>query len=268
MRRTCAFYVVAGLVAVAQAEQVELTLGSGSNIAFQATLNTPVGSDTDSDSSPIAGSITIELDSYGNPTNITLHDYLATVSEALALNFDLGFFGSVNVNVPSASAAYATPGKSTGPVTVENDTTFYFPSVETNLDGAGTATGNILVIGAINETINLGDFNPFITDFAGSVSVTDGVVTLAGTIAFEGTGEVLTGVTMSMSGTLTIEATGDAPVSCVADWNNDDSLDFFDVQQYLGAFSAMDPQADLVDDDVFNFFDVQAFLGLFSMGCP
>jgi hypothetical protein len=259
---------MAGLVAVAQAEPVELTLGAGSNIAFEATLNTPVGSDTDSDSSPIAGSITIELDSYGNPTNITLHDYTATVSEALALNFDLGFFGSIDVNVPSASAAYATPGKSTGPVTVENDTTFLFPAVQTNLNGTGTATGNILAIGAINETINLADFNPFITDFAGSVSVTDGVVTLAGTIAFEGSGEVLTGVTMNMSGTLTIEATGDAPASCVADWNGDGVLNFFDVQQYLGAFSSMNPDADLVDDDVFNFFDVQTFLGLFSVGCP
>ncbi len=55
---------------------------------------------------------------------------------------------------------------------------------------------------------------------------------------------------------------------CLADWNNDTVLDFFDVQDYLAAFSAMDPDADIIDDDVFNFFDVQAFLSAFSAGCP
>ncbi len=268
MRRTCASIVVLGFVGAVHAEPVELTLGSGSNISVNATLSTPVGSDSDNDSSPITGTMTVELDDYGNPANITLHDFGVAVGQSLDLVFDLGFFGSIDVNIPSASAAYATPGTPTGPVIVEGDTSFYFPSVITNLNGGGTATGSIFAIGAINETIDLNDFNPFVTDFAGSVSVTDGVVALAGTIAFEGSGEVLTGVTLSMSGTLTIDATGDAPVSCVADWNNDGKVDFFDVQQYLGAFSAMDPAADLVDDDVFNFFDVQTFLGLFSIGCP
>jgi hypothetical protein len=56
--------------------------------------------------------------------------------------------------------------------------------------------------------------------------------------------------------------------ACVADFNDDGELNFFDVQEFLGAFSANDQSADLVDDDVFNFFDVQAYLGLFAAGCP
>jgi hypothetical protein len=58
------------------------------------------------------------------------------------------------------------------------------------------------------------------------------------------------------------------PDDCIADWNNDGSLDFFDAQQFLAAFSALDPATDLNQDGSWNFFDVQTFLGLFSAGCP
>ncbi len=46
------------------------------------------------------------------------------------------------------------------------------------------------------------------------------------------------------------------------------TLDFFDVQTFLAAFSAQDQSADLVDDNVWDFFDVQTFLAAFSAGCP
>ena len=55
---------------------------------------------------------------------------------------------------------------------------------------------------------------------------------------------------------------------CVADFNHDGVLDFFDVQAFLDAFSAGDSSADLTNDGVFDFFDVQAFLQAFSIGCP
>jgi len=260
--------VVAGLACAASAESVQLTLAAGSNVSFNATLDTPVGSDSDSDSSTISGTITVELDSYGNPTQITLHDYHAAVDQTLNMSFDLGFFGGVNVAVPGASADYSTPGTPTGPVAVAGDTTFYFPAVSTDLSGTGTATGNIFLIGDINETFILSDFNPFINDFAGSVSVDNGVVTLTGTIAFTGSGEVLSGVTLDMDGTLTIVATGDAPAQCPADYNNDGVADFFDVLAFLGDFNAMNPAADINNDSTFDFFDVLAFLGNFAAGCP
>jgi FG-GAP repeat protein len=55
---------------------------------------------------------------------------------------------------------------------------------------------------------------------------------------------------------------------CVPDFTGEGDLDFFDIQAFLQAFSAMDQSADLVDDDVFDFFDVQAFLQAFTAGCP
>lgn len=72
-------------------------------------------------------------------------------------------------------------------------------------------------------------------------------------------------VALSYSTTLQIIAT---PSSCVADFNNDGQLDFFDISAFLSAFSAMDTSADLTGDGSFDFFDISAFLGAFGEGCP
>lgn len=54
---------------------------------------------------------------------------------------------------------------------------------------------------------------------------------------------------------------------CRADLNQDGTLDFFDVQAFLNAFSSQQSIADFNNDTLFNFFDVQAFLSAFSTGC-
>ncbi|MCL4222765.1 MAG: hypothetical protein KJZ65_15505 [Phycisphaerales bacterium] len=46
------------------------------------------------------------------------------------------------------------------------------------------------------------------------------------------------------------------------------TLNFFDVQGFLQAFSSQSPAADLNNDGAYNFFDVQAFLQAFAAGCP
>lgn len=56
--------------------------------------------------------------------------------------------------------------------------------------------------------------------------------------------------------------------ACPADLNGDGLLNFFDISQFLGAFSAGDPAADFNADGLIDFFDVSAFLGAFAAGCP
>ena len=56
--------------------------------------------------------------------------------------------------------------------------------------------------------------------------------------------------------------------ACIADMNNDDLLNFFDVSAFLSAFSMQNPLADFNNDGQFNFFDVSAFLSAFAAGCP
>lgn len=52
---------------------------------------------------------------------------------------------------------------------------------------------------------------------------------------------------------------------CAPDLNFDANLDFFDVQLFLQLFTAQDPLADWNGD---GFFDVQQYLGAYSGGCP
>jgi hypothetical protein len=44
-------------------------------------------------------------------------------------------------------------------------------------------------------------------------------------------------------------------------------LDFFDIQNFLNAFSANAPSADMNNDGLWDFFDVQLYLQAFSAGC-
>jgi len=56
--------------------------------------------------------------------------------------------------------------------------------------------------------------------------------------------------------------------ACLANLNNDATLNFFDVSAFLVAFNANDPIADFNNDALFNFFDVSAFIIAFAQGCP
>jgi endonuclease/exonuclease/phosphatase family metal-dependent hydrolase len=58
------------------------------------------------------------------------------------------------------------------------------------------------------------------------------------------------------------------PDGCLADWNNDGELNFFDVAGFLDDFAAQNANADITNDGTFDFFDVAAFLDAFSSGCP
>lgn len=58
-------------------------------------------------------------------------------------------------------------------------------------------------------------------------------------------------------------------LTCSADFDGDNILNFFDVSTYLALFNAQDPRADLsAPFGVFNFFDIAAFINNFNAGCP
>jgi hypothetical protein len=56
--------------------------------------------------------------------------------------------------------------------------------------------------------------------------------------------------------------------ACLADFTGDGVLNFFDVSEFILAFTDDDPAADLNNDGTLNFFDVSVFLGSYSAGCP
>jgi hypothetical protein len=56
---------------------------------------------------------------------------------------------------------------------------------------------------------------------------------------------------------------------CKADFNGDSQINFFDVTDFIAAYNAGDPTADLAaPSGVFNFFDVASFISSFNAGCP
>ncbi len=54
---------------------------------------------------------------------------------------------------------------------------------------------------------------------------------------------------------------------CLANFNCDDSLDFFDYLDFVDAFSSQLPSADFNSDGVLDFFDYLDFVDAFSIGC-
>ncbi|MCC5824154.1 MAG: hypothetical protein LAT64_11385 [Phycisphaerales bacterium] len=62
---------------------------------------------------------------------------------------------------------------------------------------------------------------------------------------------------------------GACTTGCLADFNRDGTVNFFDLSDFLAAFQAQDPAADLAAPiGVFNFFDLAVFLDAFQQGCP
>lgn len=55
---------------------------------------------------------------------------------------------------------------------------------------------------------------------------------------------------------------------CPADWNEDGSVDFFDIGLYLSLFNDQFEIADLNEDGVLDFFDISAFVTMYNQGCP
>lgn len=55
---------------------------------------------------------------------------------------------------------------------------------------------------------------------------------------------------------------------CVADYNADGTVDFFDYLDFVAAFSSGAPAADFNADTVIDFFDYLDFVAAFSTGCP
>ncbi|MCA9309784.1 MAG: hypothetical protein KDA21_01160 [Phycisphaerales bacterium] len=96
-----------------------------SNIAIELC----VSGGCDDDSSPVTGTIDVDIDAIENPTTITLNDLDLALTNDLNLNISFGIFGGITSTATGVTIEYATPGFSTGPVPVVS-TAFNLPNVE------------------------------------------------------------------------------------------------------------------------------------------
>lgn len=135
-------------------------------------------------------------------------------------------------------------------------------TVEVSANNGGTWT-TVEVIGPTGPRASGGWYHT-------SVNVADYVATtnqfrIRFTAADLGSGSVVEG---GVDGVSLVAFTCEQEEPCVADFNGDGALNFFDVQAFLAAFNAHEASADLNHDSNFDFFDVQAFLSAFAAGCP
>ncbi|MBK7403355.1 MAG: hypothetical protein IPJ41_01655 [Phycisphaerales bacterium] len=265
-----AILALAALATPALAQPVDLAVApDASSVSAQICLSPPgLSKKCDTDSSAIAGSLSIELDDYGIPGSITLDDFSLQLSSNLSYNMDWGgFIGGVNIQINDLTVAYATPGIPTGPVAVDGSGAFDFPAVQAAFTGTGAYQGYGPILGSLvgSGTFNLADFGTVDSAISGYVSVAAGVVTLTGAQAFSNTGDI-NGVTTSIDGSATIVASGAAP-SCIADFNHDGLVDTRDVLAFLNAWNALDSSSDCDGNNLIDTRDVLCFLNAWNAGC-
>ena len=242
-----------------------------SSIDLAITVDVGIASDTDTDSSPLSGFLRVELDDYGNPTQITLHNLHIDIDQTLNFNWSFGFFGGADATLSGGAVTWGMIDSIVGPVPV-NSGDFLLPAVPVALMGTMNVNYDIFLVGQGSETLNLADQGDFFSDIDGSVAVMGDTVTISSTLPLDATTPLTDDQgnqlgTLIVAGTATIVASAQAP-ACPADLTGDGTLNFFDVSAFLNAFNTMNPIADFDNNGVFNFFDVSAFLNAFNAGCP
>ncbi|MCB1246270.1 MAG: hypothetical protein KDB69_03275 [Acidimicrobiia bacterium] len=174
----------------------------------------------------------------------------------------LGGSGTIQGNVLSNGTT--APGSTLGALQITG--TYTQPLGTVNIQIGGTTAGvnhDQIVVGGtatLGGTLNVtlvNGFNPTDGEF---VIVQGGTVT--GTFAVE---NLPLGFSIAYEAGRVVVSIGDS--SCIADFNNDGFVDFFDVVAFLAVFNDGTPEADLNNDGVIDFFDVVAFLNEFTIGC-
>ena len=177
----------------------------------------------------------------------------------IAQGGDMGIDNGSLVNFPPASAACGLVAFRATDITEAGESTALFV-------GDGETLVRVVGLGDTAMT-DLGPI-PFGFDFGGTTGIQtmnsnidindDGVVGFAAFLA-NGTIGVFTAQPIFAE-----QGCNDADIAAPFG-----TLNFADVQAFLGAFGSGDASADLAAPmGVFNFADVQAFLGAFGQGCP
>ena len=227
----------------------------------------------------------IRFASDGTPTTVAETGPLFNAfvnSTPLAQNGDVAF--SARRNADSVwqvtrwdGTSYTTIAEGSNP-DIDNGSLANFPPVLNNnglvvfraTDTVHDSTA--LWVGDGNELIKLAEYNQIIETDLGPIELGfdfgpgTGRQVMNGRIDINNNGQIAFAAFLR-NGTIGVfVATPDS--GCIADFNNDSAVDFFDVSDFLAAFQDADPSADISDDGAIDFFDVSDYLAAFAQGCP
>lgn len=209
------------------------------------TVELCVTGECDSDSSNVAGSLTVSLDDAASPTMITGYDFDFALTSTIDLSIQIGDFiplGTINATGSNISINYADPGIPLGPVPISGGA-FLFEQVPTLASGTidYEATGAVCVAFELeglpcSDSIDLAEQGVIEGDIAGTVSVSGGVATVVfapsvvipfdeanpdtGSIAIDG----------MVSGSDIVPSKGDG------DFDGDQDVDLIDLAEFLVCF--------------------------------
>ena len=104
-------------------------------------------------------------------------------------------------------------------------------------------------------------------DGGGISNASGGVYTLSGTIGQHDAGPAISAGAFSIEGGFWPAAISVTP--CLADFNGDGFVNFFDISNFIAAYNVQSPTADVAAPfGVWNFFDISAFIAAYNAGCP
>lgn len=231
-----------------------------SNVSVQLCM-TVTNTQCDTDTSPVIGSMVVDLDCLTNPTMLTLHDFNFALTNTLNLNLNWGLFvGRFDAVASNLAFHYATPGTPQPPTPITANA-FSYAGVPANATGTMSYNATILVCVGMtgaglpcNDSIDLSTLALAPVGFNGTVTVTGrtvlvvlainssspidpnnpglGTLTVTGTIRASGVVPLpsvanFVGVLM---GTVT-----QPDLVCESDMNADGLSDGRDVQPYVRA---------------------------------
>lgn len=263
--------------ATVSAETVSIPIDqTQSSITVQLCLS---GS-CDSDTSPVTGSYTLDLNAPSAPTQASLLDFVAELTQSIDLSISFGFLGAFNATGADIVVSYATPGVPTGPVAVVNDE-FQFSDVPTVSEGSVSynATGVVCVLFQgltpplpCNGALNLDGTGVQSGIVAGSLVVVGDVITLTASINASGPLDPAnpSAGTFSVSGIIRGSAPVPPPPQCPGDANGDNQIDAADLSVLLSNFGqpAAGPGfGDFNGDGQCNGADLSVLLGTFGSSC-
>jgi hypothetical protein len=250
------------------AQPADLTVdGAQSQIDLMITLDTTLGSESDSDTAPITGQMTIELDNYNSPTTIDVIDYDFAIGQ-LDFIFDYSFLGTITAS--AGNLTLSTPDGSppaTGPVIGGAFTVDNVPNTITGIVDVGGSG----VVGALvgSTTVDLSTLPQQPISVSGTVGVDMDVITVTVSLPLDASQtDPDTGVVATFTGTATVIATGPVPEpDCLADVNGDGAVTPTDFSAWINAFNNNLPECDQNGDNACTPTDFSAWIANFNNGC-
>jgi len=230
----------------------------------------------DSDSSPVIGTVELDLSTPQDPQQASILSFNFALTETLNLSYNLGFGQTLTLTGNNLQTAYALDGP-TGPEPVGPGGDLFFPAVPQATAGTLSYSTSTLLCFVFqsqnlpcNDTIDLAESGIIEAPVLANL-VRNGdelVLTISITAEFD-SADLPDAPPISGTITTTILATAPVPApACPADVDESGSVDLDDLNIVLTNFGQQTSNGDTNGDGVVDLDDLNTVLTAFGTECP